>query len=462
MHNRSPVMEPVSNSTRLDLPPVERSDSQAVTEERAPRGTQGSDPTAALPRDIRALLAAALAAELGGAAKGGADTQPAPSSPLLADALGPLLAALTGLTAANPAAGQAGEAAAGLDAALVARLQELVFQPGMDATDLRRVAALTAQVPPEMMGGTGGALAVQALVALVESQLSQGVQGEQGLFAFEVAGTRVGLGQAVEAVLTGLRVMLGKELPNLELLRSLGPEFQARLAPAWLAAEGPSPWTKALAQLPAGSLMAGREGALLRAMHSGADPAQRRIFQRLAGQAQEANMGARLDAAMVDRPAGAATEMLDELRHALELDRFGVEQRQRVEHTLNWSLLVPDDAGWAAMELAMGQRKRGANSDEEADGTYRVVLATNLSGLGPLRADVLVGPGRIAVRLEVERPETAQALRQVSARLEASLAAENQRVVIAVVDSPGGLTPVAPPKPQPATPAGTGLLDVRA
>lgn len=459
MHNRSPAMEPVSSSTRPDLPPAERSESQTVAEERAPRGTQGSDPTAALPRDIRVLLAAALAAELGGAARGGADTQPAPSSPLLADALGPLLAALGAPAAAS---GQAGEGAAGVEPALVERLHKLVFQPSFEGTDLRRAAGLTAQVPPELIGGTGGALAAAALVSLVESQLSQGVQGEQGLFPFEVAGTRVGLGQAVEMVLAALREVLGTEHPSLELLRSLGPEFQARLASAWIAAEGPSPWTKALAQLPAGSLMAGREGALLRAMHSGASPALRRIFERLGGQVQEHDMRTRLDAAMHERPAGGTADLLDELRTALELDRFGAEQRQRIEHTLNWSLLVPDDAGWAAMELAMGQRKSGANSDEDADGTYRVVLATNLSGLGPLRADVLVGPGRIAVRLEVERPDTAQALRQVSARLEASLAAEGQRVVIAVVDRPGGLTPVAPPKPQSVTPNNTGLLDVRA
>lgn len=456
-------MEPVSSSTQLDLPPVERSESQTVVEERAPRGTQGSDPTAALPRDIRVLLAAALAAELGGAAKGGADTQPVPSSPLLADALEPLLAALAGLRGARAASGQAGEGAAvGIDPALVVMLKGLVFQPSFEGVDLRRMAGLTAQVPAELLGGSGGASAVPALVALVESQLSQGVQGDQGLFPFEVAGTRVGLNQAVEMVLVALREALGTEQPSVELLRSLGAEFQARLAPAWIAAEGSSPWTKALAELPLGSLMAGREGALLRAMYSGASPDVQRIFQRLAVQAQDTGMGSRLGAAIADRPVGATAALLEELRNALELDRFGAEQRQRIEHTLNWSLLVPDDAGWAAMELAMGQRKAGANADENENGTYRVVLATDLSGLGPVRADVLVGPGRIAVRLEVERPDTAQALRQVAERLEASLAAEGQRVVLAVIETPGGLTPVAPPKPEPATLPGTGHLDVRA
>jgi len=41
----------------------------------------------------------------------------------------------------------------GLDPALAARLQELVFQPDLGGADLRRVAGLTAQVPPEMLGG---------------------------------------------------------------------------------------------------------------------------------------------------------------------------------------------------------------------------------------------------------------------------------------------------------------------
>jgi hypothetical protein len=149
-------------------------------------------------------------------------------------------------------------------------------------------------------------------------------------------------------------------------------------------------------------------------------------------------------------PPGPLREAVARALLAVEGEHLqNLVRREQGEPPL-WLLPVPDGAGWAAVWFQERRRRGSSEADPAAGGgaTVRLSLGLELSGLGPLRADVALAPGRLWVRLAVARPEVAAALERSAAALVAALEGGGRGVQVLVqrVDE-ADLAPPAPPSP---------------
>lgn len=320
---------------------------------------------------------------------------------------------------------------AGLPADLAEVLQGLALQPGADGEALRGLLATAGSLPVELLGGTATSNPAAALLEVALAQLLPAAEAEQPLTAFERQELARVLDGSLRQAVWLLRDVAGGELSP-RALAALSGAFQGELAGVLARTEGAEPWRAALSALAPGALLAGREGALVRALYAEAGPELRSSLQGLAQNALAAELDARLSAAA----EGSDSERMRQVQAALEQERLGSELRQRQDGGFSWSLPLADAEGWTALALWIGQRRAASGGQEGGERSYRVQLDTELSGLGPVRASLLMGSARIAVRLEVENAATAQMLRKAAGDLEALLGAEGQRVVLAVVERP--------------------------
>ncbi len=325
------------------------------------------------------------------------------------------------------------QGAGNLPVDLVEVLQGLALRPGADGEALRTLLAAAGRLPAELLGGTPRGNPSAALLAVVEAQLLPGLEVGQPLTAVERQALSQMLDESLRQAVWLMRDAAGAQV-SVQALAGLAGAFQGELARVLGRMDGAGPWRAALASMSPGELLAGREGALIRALYAEAGPLLRRSIQALAQGALAGEIDARLEEAAQE--AGPSAEKLRRIQGALDQERLASEIRQRQDGGLSWSLPLADAAGWTSLALWMGQRRAASGAEEGAERSYRVQLEADLSSLGPVRASLLMGSGRIAVRLEVTRPSTAQLLRRVAGDLEAQLGAEGQRVVLAVVMRP--------------------------
>jgi hypothetical protein len=94
------------------------------------------------------------------------------------------------------------------------------------------------------------------------------------------------------------------------------------------------------------------------------------------------------------------------------------------------SFPFPDGEGWTTARLQVPPRDRGAHAEEEErEGSFRIALGIELSALGPVRADLALAPGVLAVRLVVTREEALALVEDELAELRARLGDGRRGVV---------------------------------
>ena len=225
----------------------------------------------------------------------------------------------------------------------------------------------------------------------------------------------------VGRLLEALRGVVGEERPIGWLLEELAARLRGELA-----SERAMPG-RALAELKTllaslsghvGSPADGRDGliallaragvhyeaALVAALASGPSAA---VLDRL-----RANLKAQLLGALSRLPggpeAGPVKELLARVLTAIEAEQLLNVARRSAGEPLVWSFPFPDAGGWTTARLVLPpdrDGRRGADEREAKDPGSTLVLSVSFSRIGPVRAELTLGPKELAVRLEVSRPE---------------------------------------------------------
>lgn len=160
-----------------------------------------------------------------------------------------------------------------------------------------------------------------------------------------------------------------------------------------------------LARLRLGRLGAGLEALALRGLLGlGAPPRGMREGEaRRFATTADGDLKARLLAAgssAGDRPERVA---LERALAGIEAEQLLNVARRGAGEALHWSLPVPDGAATGTVHLLVDSQASGAGGSER---TWRLGLALDLSGTGPLRADLIARPGALLVAVAVEREST--------------------------------------------------------
>ncbi|MEM9803249.1 MAG: hypothetical protein AAGA20_23220, partial [Planctomycetota bacterium] len=118
-----------------------------------------------------------------------------------------------------------------------------------------------------------------------------------------------------------------------------------------------------------------------------------------------------------------------ELEHA-----WNVARRELGDPT-GFAFVVPDGPdGHTTVRATASEEEDSARVRDGDDAPFRVTVGVDFSGLGPVRADLVVREGRIAARIVASDPRTAMAIRRRSDELEARLGLEGRDVLLAVAE----------------------------
>ncbi|HEX6885302.1 MAG TPA: flagellar hook-length control protein FliK [Planctomycetota bacterium] len=143
------------------------------------------------------------------------------------------------------------------------------------------------------------------------------------------------------------------------------------------------------------------------------------------------------------------------LREAVAQALAGLEAEQLLNlarkgggEPLLFSFPVPDGDRFGTARLLVHPREaRPGDEPEDGQRPAHLVLGLELSGLGPLRADLSLAPGRLAVQVLATRPETARAIAAHLDELRGALATAGRTVELGVrvaarADVEAGLDPL--------------------
>jgi hypothetical protein len=175
-----------------------------------------------------------------------------------------------------------------------------------------------------------------------------------------------------------------------------------------------------LARLPLGRLGPGLEALALRGLLGlGAPPralrdGEARRFAATAG----GDLKGRLLAARAVAGEGPAGAALERALQGLEAEQLLNVARRGAGEALHWSVPVPDGARRATVHLLVDAHASGPSGSER---TWRLGLALDLSGTGPLRADLVARPGALLLAIAVERAATHAELAACLGELRAAL-----------------------------------------
>ena len=238
----------------------------------------------------------------------------------------------------------------------------------------------------------------------------------------------------IEKLLTALRGVVGEERTLGQLLGDLAARIQAELARPGgtlsdlhtlleaLSRQGFDPGEGADALSTLLSRAGVRYEALLAAaVRRGIGPAD---LDRLRG-----NLKAELLGTLAKLEEGPVRELVTRLLSSLEAEQLLNVARRASSDPMLWTFPIPDAGGWTTARVTMPHREE-ARQGSSARGREEesLVVDVSLSRLGPVRAELALSRGRLALRLEVTNEEVADHLRSDSSQLVERLDA-GQRVV---------------------------------
>ena len=242
------------------------------------------------------------------------------------------------------------------------------------------------------------------------------------------------------SLLRALRAAVGEERPMGELFNDLAHALRAELARTPSGARAPA--LAALAQgLEEQAARALGGGAALRALlGAAAQGHEATLAAVLAGRLGRDALGRvrddwkslllRAHAELGQGPLGAAVARA---LSGLEAEQLLNLAREKAGEPQLFSFPFPDGEGWSTARLLVHERDAGSTeAGAEREPGQRVALALELSRLGPLRADFLLAPRTLSVRVVVTRAEVARALESELALLERRLSDGRRMVQLAV------------------------------
>jgi len=178
----------------------------------------------------------------------------------------------------------------------------------------------------------------------------------------------------------------------------------------------------------------GLEVLLLRSLLAleppGPTSAMRRVRQmasRIGGEPK-----AQLIEALAEIEQGRARDAVARALDGIEAEQLLDVARKRAGEALHWSLPVLDGTRWTTAHLFVQRERRDPAQDPMLGDAWRMSLALDLSGTGPLRADLSARPGSLEVRVRASRPATVSVLAAGLAELQSRLAMGGRRVAVNV------------------------------
>ncbi|MEM6572454.1 MAG: flagellar hook-length control protein FliK [Planctomycetota bacterium] len=328
---------------------------------------------------------------------------------------------------------------------LLGRLEAAALRPGVDGGEqlaaLVRDGGLARQLAvlasAAVAGVDGFEAAREALLVRLLAALGASSAGESALGSFLASALGEHLGARAQAG-EGLDLSRAREqlrALRVDVLESIVSRMRA----------------------PAGDARAEALVALARGPHTHPtlDGALARAWLNAPASGQDAAAAHRLLDALLARPSQAAADVAAALvaeagrADAGLLEALGsLLAGREFEHAWNvarrelgdpgaYGFAVPDGLdSFATAELVAGDDEDDAHGDGGASSSFHLTLGVDFSALGPVRADLAVRDGQVAVRLVASEPGTAIEIRQRSSDLRTRLAADGRRVLLAVVDGP--------------------------
>lgn len=337
-------------------------------------------------------------------------------------------------------------------ARLAQALQAHAYRPDGSAEGLR--AALdrsdlvyrAAQLAAVAEGTPAGAAAARA--RFEESLRARLVESRGAPLDLPAEDARAFAQELSRAVARALRSLeAGVRIPSRltgAFVRGLALAFERELARALDAlprSQAAGLLRRQLGALPAGGALRGFELLLLdAALHEG-EGARSPFARRLGAAAltlEGGDLRSHLLGALLELGEGGAREAVGTALAGIELETLLNLARREFGEALHWTLALPDGAGWTTAHLFLhvhGHPDGRRRDEPEPDRTFRLVVGTSFSRLGPVRAELVVRPETVAVRLRVARPEVARELRAGLDALRAALEDGTRSLVLSVVDA---------------------------
>jgi hypothetical protein len=301
-------------------------------------------------------------------------------------------------------------------------------QAALSSMSPRQLASLAAQLQAELSSGLlagCAALEPDALATALRAALTDllGGRGESGVERW-LAGAVPGEG--------------GEPLP-----RDLTALLERALAAAELGERGKSDHARVLANLHEAGLSAlprGLQGVLLRSLlglaPAGPGPGGAAgllgDLELLGG-----DLKGRLLRALGELPEGAVREAVARTLAGIEAEQLLNLARAEGREPLHWSFPVADGERWTTAHLFL----RRPEDDEDRQGGasehgQRLTVAVDFTHTGPIRADLLLRSGGLAMRVTASRPDVVERLRAGLGELETRLATGGRKVWVAVAQAP--------------------------
>jgi flagellar hook-length control protein FliK len=227
------------------------------------------------------------------------------------------------------------------------------------------------------------------------------------------------------ALLGALRAAVGEERPLGETLGDLAHALRTALAGGESAPEA-----RALSQVLSQEMATqapALDGAGLRALLASLGLAHEAGLALALESGRRGGLGALRDdlkarlLRMLDAQGAGSTPLREAAGHALaslETEQLLNLARERSGEPVVLSFPVADGDGWATARLLVpARREREAEDAAAAPAPFRLTLGLELSSLGPLRADLTLAPGVLALRILVTRADAARRLTGALAEL---------------------------------------------
>lgn len=120
-------------------------------------------------------------------------------------------------------------------------------------------------------------------------------------------------------------------------------------------------------------------------------------------------------------PEGDLRTAVEKALHGIESEQLLNQARREAGEPTHWTVPVPEGQDWREAHLFHEDRSKAGDEGSMGE-AHRMTLSLELSGTGPVRADLWMGQGRVAIRVRAETEEVAQALEGRLQELEGAIA----------------------------------------